>query len=133
MPPVSRGGGPSQSPKPSIEPSSNHQVPSKPFESDFAELWNLYRKKSDKANALSKYQARRRAGAKHEDLMRSARGYLEATKDSEPKFIKSFAGFLNGAEVPWSEYLNAATTQTIEKCLSCLCVGAHAPDCESRN
>ena len=129
VPPVSGGGVPPVSTKPSIEPSINHQVPSKPFESDFAELLNVYRKKDDKAKARTAYQARRRDGVKHEDLMRSAISYLETKKDSEPKFIKSLAVFLNGAEGPWSEYLNSPSTPTIAACPECHCIGNHPPDC----
>lgn len=115
-----------------IETETKEEIKTKPFESDFIELSNLYRKKTDKAKARTAYQARRRAGTTHVDIMRSARGYLEAKKDTETNFLKSLAVFLNGAEGPWSEYLDAPSAATIAACPECHCIGNHPPDCSLR-
>jgi hypothetical protein len=94
----------------------------KPFEPDFVELYGVWRKKGDKAKALAAYQARRREGVSHEDLMRSARAYIEATKVKDPQLTKGLAVFLHGADGPWSEFLDvevSTAAQSITLCGEC--------------
>jgi hypothetical protein len=87
--------------------------PRKPFELDFVELWGVWRKKRDKAEALKAYQARRRDGVAHPLLMLAARAYISETKDKDPALTKGLGVFLHGPEGPWSEYLEADGSLTL--------------------
>lgn len=77
------------------------------FGHEFAAWWQGYRNTKDKAAAFKAFKARRRAGVSLEDLLRARDNYLTSEVLTDDQFIKRGATFLNGAEGPWSEYLDA--------------------------
>jgi len=73
-------------------------------ENDFAEVWNLYPRKVDRAKALKAYSAQRKAGVAADDLMAAAKHYAEAMSGTEPRFIKHAATFF-GPDRPFADFV----------------------------
>lgn len=82
------------------------------FSTDFEELWSVYPRKVDKAQAYKKYKARLEDGFSYEQLLMAVRNYAEQCKRdrTEDKFIKHGKTFL-GESTPFLDYLpkNAPT------------------------
>lgn len=72
---------------------------------DFDDWWEGYPRRVDKAHARAKYHARRKQGISAEQLIAARDHYAASVADSDPRFVKHAATFLNGNEGPWAEYL----------------------------
>lgn len=81
------------------------------YSTDFEELWAVYPRKVDKAQAYKKYRARLEDGFSHEQLLESVKNYsAQCRKDrTEERYIKHGKTFL-GESTPFLDYLpkNAA-------------------------
>lgn len=73
---------------------------------DFESWWTEWPRKTDKAAARKAYTARRRQGIEPDRLVEARDVYLAGCVGVEARFIKLGATFLNGADGPWSEYLD---------------------------
>lgn len=141
VPPVSGEGVPPQSPKPSIEPSVNHQEngatasPLAPFEAEFSKLWEILpkRKGDSRKEALRCYQARRREGITAVDLLTAASNYRDdPERKNKPEYTLSAKTFLGPNEKWRSSLETESTTQAVTACPECLVSGTHTPDCSQR-
>lgn len=85
-----------------IQPGKIINAYSKPFE----EFWELYPRKSDKAQAYKKYKARIKDGFSPEELMSAAKNYAEwcVRERIEEKYIKYGKTFL-GESTPFLDFL----------------------------
>ena len=89
---------------PKQEPKSNKAISN--YSTDFEELWSIYPRKADKAQAYKKYKARLEDGFSHEQLLQTAKNYAEQCKRdrTEEKYIKHGKTFL-GESTPFLDYL----------------------------
>ncbi|MCI8562001.1 MAG: prephenate dehydrogenase [Lachnospiraceae bacterium] len=86
------------------EPKSNKAI--NRYSTDFEELWSVYPRKVDKAQAYKKYRARLEDGFSHEQLLEAAKNYAAQCKRdrTEDKYIKHGKTFL-GESTPFLDYL----------------------------
>lgn len=86
------------------EPKSNKAITK--YTTDFEELWSIYPRKADKAQAYKKYKARLEDGFFHEQLLQAVRNYAEQCRRdrTEEKYIKHAKTFL-GESTPFLDYL----------------------------
>lgn len=87
------------------EPKSNRAITK--YTTDFEELWSIYPRKADKAQAYKKYKARLEDGFPHEQLLQAVRNYAEQCRRdrTEEKYIKHAKTFL-GESTPFLDYLS---------------------------
>jgi hypothetical protein len=78
-----------------------------PYADEFDQFWKPYPRKVDKADALKAYQARRREGVSHEDLLAAAVHYASQRKGQEQAYTKHAATFL-AKDGAWTEWLGGA-------------------------
>lgn len=76
-----------------------------PFGDSFAECWSLYPRKVGRKEALRAYQARRRSGVSHEQLLTATRNYAKAMVGVEPRFVMHGKRFY-GPNENWCEYVD---------------------------
>lgn len=76
------------------------------YSADFEELWAVYPRKADKAQAYKKYRARLGDGFAHTQLLKAVKNYAhQCRKDrTEEKYIKHGKTFL-GESTPFLDYL----------------------------
>jgi len=84
-----------------IEKKKETTPPNPPYENEFSLFWEMYPKKIGKADALEKYQTRRRQGVAHESLMGGLGRYLKWTTATDT-ILKHPATFL-GPKKWWAE------------------------------
>ncbi|MCI8890686.1 MAG: hypothetical protein HFH34_04935 [Eubacterium sp.] len=86
------------------EPKSKKAISN--YSTDFEELWAIYPRKADKAQAYKKYRARLEDGFSHEQLLEAVKNYADqCRKDrTEEKYIKHGKTFL-GESTPFLDYL----------------------------
>ncbi len=92
------------------EPKSNKAISS--YTTDFEELWKIYPRKADKAQAYKKYKARLEDGFSHEQLIQAVKNYAEQCRleRTEEKYIKHGKTFL-GESTPFLDYLPQNNSQ----------------------
>lgn len=99
---------PSAQRAPELEPINENQLNESnvrsAYSSDFELLWEKYPRKVEKKKAMKAYQARRKEGVKHDDLLVAVENYRGKVAGSEPRFIKHGSTFLGPDEV-WKDYL----------------------------
>lgn len=71
---------------------------------EFDEWYRSYPKKREPKKAFNAYRARRRAGATADQLLDARNRYATSVRQSEQRFIKHPASFLNG---DWDEWLSS--------------------------
>lgn len=76
------------------------------YSAKFEELWSIYPRKADKAQAYKKYNARKEDGFSHEQLLEAVKNYSDQCKKdrTEEKYIKHGKTFL-GESTPFLDYL----------------------------
>ncbi len=76
------------------------------YSTDFEELWSVYPRKADKAQAYKKYKARLEDGFAYEQLLEAAKNYANQCKldRTEDKYIKHGKTFF-GESTPFLDYL----------------------------
>jgi hypothetical protein len=74
------------------------------FESDFNECWERYPRKDSRKRAMEKYQARRREGISHADLLMATEGYAQMRKGKDPDYTMMGSTFYGPSE-RWKDYL----------------------------
>lgn len=82
------------------------------YSTGFEELWAVYPRKADKAQAYKKYKARLEDGFSHEQLLEAAKNYADQCKRdrTEEKYIKHGKTFL-GEATPFLDYLPKEPTK----------------------
>lgn len=82
------------------------------YSSDFEELWSVYPRKVDKAQAYKKYKARLEDGFSHAQLLEATKNYVaQCKKDkTEEKYIKHGKTFL-GEATPFLDFLQKDISQ----------------------
>lgn len=83
-----------------------------PFESDFAEVWDLYPQKLGRKVAMGKYIATRRKGATKDELLTATKNYVAycRTEGTEVRYVKHGATFFGPGE-HWRDFLTAPKRQ----------------------
>lgn len=83
------------------------------YSTNFEELWEIYPRKADKAQAYKKYKARIEDGFSHDQLYQAVKNYAEQCKKdrTEEKYIKHGKTFL-GESTPFLDYLPKDRLQT---------------------
>ena len=96
------------------EPKSKKAISN--YSTDFEELWAIYPRKADKAQAYKKYRARLEDGFSHEQLLKSVKNYAEQCRRdrTEEKYIKHGKTFL-GESTPFLDYLPKNVPQASKK------------------
>lgn len=76
------------------------------FAADFEAFWAAYPKPKnpDKSPGRKKYEALRKKGVSAEDLLTAAQNYAQATRGTDPRYIKHCATFLGPSDA-WRDYL----------------------------
>lgn len=92
------------------EPKSKKAISN--YSVDFEELWAIYPRKVDKAQAYKKYRARLEDGFAHDQLLEAVKNYAQqCRKDrTEEKYIKHGKTFL-GESTPFLDYLPKSVSQ----------------------
>lgn len=96
------------------EPKSKKAISN--YSTDFEELWGIYPRKADKAQAYKKYRARLEDGFSHEQLLESVKNYADQCRRdrTEEKYIKHGKTFL-GESTPFLDYLPKDVPQESSK------------------
>lgn len=86
------------------------------YSTDFEELWAIYPRKADKAQAYKKYKARLEDGFSHEQLLEAVKNYAEHCRRdrTEEKYIKHGKTFL-GESTPFLDYIPQNVQQASAK------------------
>lgn len=80
-----------------------------PYGEPFDELWQHYPRKVNRKEALRAYQARRRSGVRHSELLTATKNYAATVQGQDPSFVMHGKRFYGPNEV-WLEYLTAKPT-----------------------
>lgn len=94
------------------KPEPKHKKAISNYSTDFEELWAVYPRKADKAQAYKRYRARLEDGYSHEQLLESVKNYsAQCRKDrTEERYIKHGKTFL-GESTPFLDYLSKNAAQ----------------------
>lgn len=84
---------------------SGPSAPDEPFGADFSACWSEYPRREGRKAALRAYQARRRAGVSHADLLRATRNYARAVEGVEGQYVKLGSTFY-GRDDHWAEWVD---------------------------
>jgi hypothetical protein len=110
------------SPEPSKNHQENHHLSREAFEDDFDELWQHYPRKVARKGALRSYQARRREGVAHADLLSAAIAYAASRRGQDEQYTLHGGTFLGSSE-RWREWDNGG----LETGADCECGLVHPP------
>lgn len=76
-----------------------------PYGDSFDEVWSHYPRKVNRKEALRAYQARRRSGVSHEQLLQATKHYETAMQDQDVSFVMHGKRFYGPNEC-WVEFVN---------------------------
>lgn len=97
-----------------VQPSGLNQ-PDAPFAAGFRECWEAYPRKEARKDAMKAYQARRREGIKHDDLLNATKIYADvcAREARETRHVLLGKTFFGPSE-RWMDYRDPPTTRERE-------------------
>lgn len=85
--------------------SNGPAAPGDTYEQDFELVWSEYPRRTERKAALKAYQARRREGADHDELLAATKHYATASTGTEQRYIKRGSTFYGPNEV-WRDWVH---------------------------
>lgn len=108
--PVLEGTGPSFL----VNPDGSTDPEGEAFEGTFSECWEHYPRKQGRKEALRAYQARRRSGVAHRDLLTATRHYAAQCHGKDRQYVMHGKRFYGPNEV-WRDYLEEPASEPVDR------------------